>query len=297
MLNDSRQDLRKDIGHWRARYHQFFPQVPPHPPADNPEDETLELPSSYNANRLESFGLGTLANLEFTIRLGHAYDAIDDIRTSIHIYNTSSREKRTQLSGQRSGTRAWSILNSIKNDTRECAKRYHLSYSALLTLGLPGDSELKPIREEDLWGRDMALMTKQGESKRKEPWYWVIGKPRDISNGDWELECKSVPYPKPISESYFHQVERVRWFRMRAARDRYREEVEILNEEFRRTYQSFTRMSVIWKKIGDTQFKLHASNPPLASGYHAFASRQAAMYTKLADNTVENWKKARVDIK
>lgn len=195
-LDENRRDLRKDIGHWRARYLQLFPRAPPHTSADHPENEVLELPSSYDTNHLESFGLSTLAKFEYEIRLGHAYDAIDDIRTAIHIYNFSSREKQTQLSGQRSGTRAWTVLNSIKNDARDCAKRYRRSYSALLTLGLPKDSELKPIGDQDLWGKDMSLMTKQGDSTRKEPWYWVIGKPRDISSDTWELECTSAPYPE-----------------------------------------------------------------------------------------------------
>ncbi len=93
-------------------------------------------------------------------------------------------------------------------------------------------------------------------------------------------------------------MERVRWFRTRAACDRYREELEILNEEFRRTYQSFARMTAIWEAIGDRQKKLREKdNSRLANGYHAFAYRQAAMYAKLARNTAENWTKARLFVR
>jgi hypothetical protein len=191
-LNNDRRDLHKAIDQWRTHYHQLFPQVSPHPPADYPENEILELPSSYNAKDRQQFGLGTLANFEYEVRLGHAYDTIDDIRTAIHVYNATCHEKKTQVFGQQPQTRAWAIVNSLKNDTRKCAKRYQLSYSALLALGLPKDSELKPIRDEDLWGKDVTSMTKQGDLKRKEPWYWVIGKPRDISDDAWEMECKSV---------------------------------------------------------------------------------------------------------
>lgn len=80
---------------------------------------------------------------------------------------------------------------------------------------------------------------------------------------------------------------------MRAARDRLLEEIEILNEELNRTHTSFTRMSVVWKAMGDKESKLRENDPRLASGYRAFAYRQAAMYTKLAHNTIEDWKKAR----
>ncbi len=189
-LNSSRQDLCKAIDQWRSHYCQLFPQAPPHSQADHPENDQLELPSSYDATCLPQYGLTTLAKIEYEIRLGHAYDAIDDIRTSIHIYNVSSHEKQTQVSRTRQSTRAWGILSSLKSNTRECAKRYCLSYEALLALGLSKDSELKPIRDGDLWGKDMTSMTKQGDSKRKEPWYWTVGKPSGLSDDMWELECE-----------------------------------------------------------------------------------------------------------
>jgi hypothetical protein len=190
-LSNNRQDLQKAINKWRSRYQKLFPRSPPHPLADHPENEILELPSSYNANCFQQFDLTTLARLEYEIRLGYAYDSIDDIRSAIHIYNVSNHEKRTQVFGQRPTTRAWAVLNSLRDNIRECANRYRLSYSALVTLGLPGDSELKPIGDQDLWGKNMTSTSKQGDSKRKEPWYWVIGKPRDLSDDAWELECTS----------------------------------------------------------------------------------------------------------
>lgn len=291
-LNDSRRDLRRAINQWRIRYRERFPQVFPHTPTDFPEDETLELPSSYNTNHNQQFGLDTLAQLEYEIRLGHAYDTIDDLRTAIHVHNASNHEKRTQVFGQRPSTRARVVLNSLKQDIRECAKRYRLSYSALVALGLPKDSELKPIGESELWGKDMTSMSKLGDSKHKEPWYWVIGKPRDVSDGAWEQERMYPPYNIP-SSTYFYLVERVRWFRTRAARDRCTEELEILDEEFRRTHHSFTRMDVIWMAIGKDQFALRSDNDRLASGYCAYACRQAALYTKLADNTAKHWRDAR----
>ncbi len=189
-LDTSRRDLRKAIDQWCTHYRQLFPCATLHVQADYPEDDTLELPSTYDATHHQQFGLATLAQFEYEIRLGYAYDAIDELRTAIHIYNVSSQEKQSQVHGQRPATRAWGIINGLKNDARECAKRYHLCYEALLALGLSRDSELKPITDGELWGRNMTSMTKQGDSKRKEPWYWVIGKPRDISDDVWELECK-----------------------------------------------------------------------------------------------------------
>lgn len=95
-----------------------------------------------------------------------------------------------------------------------------------------------------------------------------------------------------ISLTNSFEVDRVRWFRTRAAHDRCEEKLQILNEEFSRTYCSFTKMSNIWKKIGDKQFNLRKNPPRLGDGYRAFAYRQATMYTKLAKETVDHWNSA-----
>lgn len=87
-------------------------------------------------------------------------------------------------------------------------------------------------------------------------------------------------------------MDRVCWFRTRSACNRRLEELEILDEEFRRTHHSFDQTSNIWKVIGDRQFVLKGNDHRLANGYRAFAYRQANMYTKLADSTVENWRMA-----
>ncbi len=156
--------------HHRTCYRVLYPNALPHIAADHSENDTLELPLSYNPFDRQKFNRDTLARFEYEIRLGHAYDAIDDPRNAIHIFNASAREKKTHVYGQQPGTRARGILSSLKDDIHECAKRYQLTYTNLLTLGLPNNSELKPINDNDLWGNDMTSTRKQGDSRRKEPW-------------------------------------------------------------------------------------------------------------------------------
>ena len=63
-------------------------------------------------------------------------------------------------------------------------------------------------------------------------------------------------------------MDRVKWFRDRADRDRFREEVEILEAEFQRTVISFGRMSEVW-----SQMATDATGP----GSVAYAHRKAAI--------------------
>lgn len=81
-------NLRKAIDQRHSCYRKRFSQAFLHVSIGHPENETLELPSSYALDLRRQFVLGGLASLEYEIRLDHAYDSVDDIRTAIHIYNT-----------------------------------------------------------------------------------------------------------------------------------------------------------------------------------------------------------------
>jgi hypothetical protein len=69
-------------------------------------------------------------------------------------------------------------------------------------------------------------------------------------------------------------VDRVKWFRERANRDRHREEVEILEADFERTALSHSRMAEVWDQLAESCIeKLGAS---------AYAKKKVGMYTGLA---------------
>ncbi|KAJ3565721.1 hypothetical protein NP233_g7455 [Leucocoprinus birnbaumii] len=273
-LSESRSDLRSAIETWRRELRTIYPDIPPLGSSAYPEMDTLELPSSYSMLKIHEYNIAEFARLEFTIRLGVAYDAIDDIRSTIHIYNACKLVKRTEVFGQGPATRAWTILNGLKGDIRECAKRYQQTFQGLRQLGLPDTHELQQITEQDLWGKDMSSTKKKGDSKRAEPWFWIIGKPGNISDEEWKLE-----------------LDRVRWFRARASRDRLQEEVEIICAEFQRVTVSFSRMTDIWKTIGD-RMSAQESDEYIAQGYRAYAYKQAEMYEQLNLASLSHWAEA-----
>ena len=80
-------------------------------------------------------------------------------------------------------------------------------------------------------------------------------------------------------------VDRVKWFRERASRDRQREEAEILEAEFQRTVISHSRMADVWCKL--------ATNCGPRLGAAAYAWKKHAMYTELAKNCTEWYEKAK----
>ncbi|KAJ3554489.1 hypothetical protein NP233_g12411 [Leucocoprinus birnbaumii] len=201
----------------------------------------------------------------------------DNIHTTIHIYNACALTKRIDVFSQEGNTRSWTVLNTLKDDICQCAKRYRLAFQALTRLGLPTDSELKPVGDNDLWGKDMMSLRKKGNSKREEPWFWLIGKPKECTDEQWQLEYQ------------------VHWFCTRALRDRLKEEVEILTAEFQRIITSFTKMDSIWRTVGEKKQEAilaEGGSPLVAQGFRSFAYRQAAMYQRLAHDARIHWSKA-----
>lgn len=84
------------------------------------------------------------------------------------------------------------------------------------------------------------------------------------------LAFRSFCWPTEIEPA---PVDRVKWFRDRAERDRLREEIDILNAEFDRTEKSHTRMAEVWTQL---------ANSSSCPGASAYAQRTAHMYSKLA---------------
>jgi len=64
----------------------------------------------------------------------------------------------------------------------------------------------------------------------------------------------------------------VKWFRERSARNRLREEKEILEEELKRTAHSFSYLRGMWKTLAGRSSAL---------GEASYAHKQAAMFERL----------------
>jgi hypothetical protein len=71
-------------------------------------------------------------------------------------------------------------------------------------------------------------------------------------------------------------VDQVQWFRDRAQMQRWVEEFEIVEEEFRRTIRSYARMAEIWTSL--------AESPGLAKGFTPYALKQAQMYQDMSED-------------
>lgn len=68
---------------------------------------------------------------------------------------------------------------------------------------------------------------------------------------------------------------------MRARVERFREEIEILEEEFSRTHRAFSKQAQVWEELSIKKQGL---------GFSCYANRQAAISDRLALDCQEEWR-------
>lgn len=196
-IQKARHKLQKDLIIWRQSQFVFCPLLKPYLGAvdpTSPEKEKLMLPSSFDQRLREHFGLTSLALTEYKLREGQAYDALEDLRRKIKIFNANLDFKKTNVFGQGANTRAQGFLSQLSADKISAAEKYRVARRALITLGLPeSDMALQELHDNQLIGKDMSRPPKIGDSKRVDPWFWTVGKPSGLTpkeQGEWSLESK-----------------------------------------------------------------------------------------------------------
>lgn len=201
-IRKARQKLQQALVTWRQNQFQFCPLLRPSIDAvdpASPEREKLLLPSSFNEGLRKRFGLTSLAIIEYKLREGQAYDALEDLREKIKIFNVNLDFKKKNVFGQGPSTRAQDFLKQLTADKVTAADKYRIAYQALTRLGLSrAETELQELRDDELFGKDASRLAKLGDSKNGDPWFWTVGRPQGLSDkeqAEWSLECKSYFCP------------------------------------------------------------------------------------------------------
>ncbi|KAJ6631636.1 hypothetical protein B0H10DRAFT_1938469 [Mycena sp. CBHHK59/15] len=225
LLRGARNRLHRDVTDLRTRLIQ---RVPAYKKIMKDIDATNLRTSETVRDEMK---LAALAQVEYVQREGQAFDALSDVRTAIMTFNYNCTIKRSEIHGVGANTRAQNYLKSLHNDIIIAADTYTRTQEALIALGLPStDPVLQRLVKTELYGKGG---TKQaaGDAKKREPWFWSTGRPADMSAEEvteWEAE-----------------VNRVKWFRERALRDRAQEEKEMLEQEFERAITWFSKTADI----------------------------------------------------
>lgn len=183
---------------WRTMQFNLYPTLRDHindgMDFARPETEKLYFPSSFNQAVRSSLQLNKLAAVEYSLREGQAYDALENVRLAIKIFNFNLDFKKTYVHGQGPNTRAQEYLRTLTNDKKTAADTYRRSRAALIKLGLSEtDSSLRELLDSELWSKDTSRPARLGDSRKEDPWFWTVGTPAGMSSKektDWSTESK-----------------------------------------------------------------------------------------------------------
>ncbi|RPD56280.1 hypothetical protein L226DRAFT_469306, partial [Lentinus tigrinus ALCF2SS1-7] len=281
--------LQRRIDGWRKIQNLFMPSVvtlvsqqSSSDPQDSPlpQKASLFLPSSAC---IEVTVPHILLDHEWRLREAQALDALTDLRGHLEVRAYVYRYKDQHLRGQRETLRSRSIINSIENKIKMDASCYRAAYSALTTLSgalakVNWRGSLQPLLDSDI--RHVSAGDGSGSEGRRElSWIWKAGS----ASADGNLVNEGA-------NDNLQEGLRVEWCKSRARAKRWIEEVEILQEEMRRTKEYLDWHSRWWQ--GHTALMFH-QRAETVEGAHAYAYRQALIRNKMATYCERAWRYVR----
>ncbi|RPD55070.1 hypothetical protein L227DRAFT_475895, partial [Lentinus tigrinus ALCF2SS1-6] len=221
---------------------------------------TIALPSSYHRMITSRSCMRTFVELETDFRRAEALNKLEDVRTSIIAHEVIKLHKK-KFTGKSITTRNRSIIQEAEEGTVQAANRYRRHWVALRALGL-NDPSLKPLARGDLARFDVSTERDMGKSKHQTSWIW-----ENFSFVDSEEDDRT--------RGVYDDARRVHWFRSSALCARWAEELEILEEEMKRTVRFFKYWEERWQSIA------RARDSEGEYGAAAYARRQAYRHTRL----------------
>ncbi|GJF00552.1 CxC2 domain-containing protein [Phanerochaete sordida] len=261
---------------------------PPHIPELGPETAQFEERARRRSRLLESLAPDLVAS-EARLRQAQCSDALEDLRTKLHIRSRFRQYKRLNVRNQHRNQRANDTLVKIETRLQFAADKYRAARDALRSL--VGDAatwqaqyasdypdlrhdDVRPFDEDDAdtkTRKQKMRKTKKkqiAEGSRKVSWIW-----RGAGSTDGEGISAGV---------------RVEWMKARARCKRWGEELKLLPEEMRRTVVYHSWKAEWWAKRASLRPDASAA---LREGLAAYAHRQAAIRRGLSAQADALWKK------
>ncbi|KAF7325884.1 hypothetical protein MKEN_00439200 [Mycena kentingensis (nom. inval.)] len=218
-----------------------------------------------------------LAQIEEQQRVAQCQNSIAKLCRNLHSRRWLIAHRNSNLTGQRATTKTSKLFSSMSTESKLVVSRYRCGYRALEHLGrLASYPRLRLLRDQDIQiniddaFQDIDARKKlariggrgsrpsrnmPGRSRRVMSWIWT-------ALGSWDAD----------DEQYLHDSMRVEWAQALARKDRWIEEVALLEEEMRRTLRYLDWRADLWRSRAEARDDAEAS---LASGLRAYALKTA----------------------
>ncbi|KAJ7015979.1 hypothetical protein C8F04DRAFT_983763 [Mycena alexandri] len=253
----------------------------PADPEETPERTPLMLPSALTAEERKN---GCMAGVEYTeaiARDGQCSAALLRLRNQLHIKSRFIVYKKHNSRHQGANTRSRALVARNESKIRLHSEKYQTAWNAirLLNGGNPKAKQRQLVAEgevieeendEEGWedgdGEDNVAGASSTENRRVLSWIWTV---TGTMGSDVEIE----------------EALRIEWAKAYARSRRWKEEIRLLEEEYRRILLSFEYEAQRWearvRAIPVSEVELG-----YAQGAVAYALKQAAMYRDIAARAV-----------
>nr|GAT46441.1 predicted protein [Mycena chlorophos] len=236
-----------------------------------------------------------LAVIEERQRVSQCENTLSQLRSSLHARRWLIAHRNANLTGQRQTTRAAKLMERMGHRTDWLKARYDRGFGALAGLRVAAAyAYLRPLSPDDVrldQDRDIAdldarsklakINTSRGarpsrnmpstsKSRRLMSWIWT-------AQGAFDDD-----------EAHLHDSLRMEWTRAMARRDRWREEVALLEEEMRRVLRYLGWQSNWWD---DQAIRREVPDLALAAGLRAYALKSSSYSNRLMGYFQSKWMK------
>ncbi|KAF7795849.1 hypothetical protein EIP86_007016 [Pleurotus ostreatoroseus] len=225
-----------------------------------------------------------LVSQETQLRHSQCLDALETVRTLIHMRCGLRQYKRVNVCHQGPNTRAQGLLTNLERRIRNSANKYRAARAALMALaGDPQEwnkqygKKLLELRPEDIRApEDDDPDTAHRKKKRKGP-----AEGRRLVSWIW----RGTSDVEGLNESV-----RIEWLKARGRVQRWNEELRLLPEEVRRSIAFLEWKAGQWDQRALCRQDV---DPALQAGLQSYAAKQAAISHGLSARFSTSWKKTK----
>ncbi|KAG6836043.1 hypothetical protein H0H93_012007 [Arthromyces matolae] len=244
-------------------------------PSELPQEERARIPS--------------LVVIEDRLREAHANQALGDLRKQLRLRTFSLKFKNENANSQGTYTRMRALQDQISARIRDASSRYRAAREALLNLrgNGPWEEVFRELQEKDLRGVNEHVVRSEEENSRARAHAWASSSTvdpiqtistRELQTGEGHRSASWIWYTvskeelEADSDGTLNDGIRLEWLKARSRAHRWKEEVQLLEEEMRRVLEYTKWKSVWWEQKG---LQRNVESPSLREGLLAYAARQA----------------------
>ncbi|KAI5822511.1 hypothetical protein K523DRAFT_358333 [Schizophyllum commune Tattone D] len=270
---------------------------------DNIEDMRLFLPSELPELVREAVCGPGVAKAEEAFRQAETEETLEDIRRGLRARTATNQYRQANARGITMATRARAVFDKIAKRIHIGKIRYRFARNCLLRLRGhgPWESRLRPLEDHDVRALNERAMTAKEREDREHARAlghnidWAAEEGVVLTNvvnaGEGSRRLSWIWYTDPGSsattgEGHLNEALRVEYLKSKARRDRDREEIQLLEEEMRRTIASLEYDSEMWRQRAQSRTEC---DEVLADGLRSYAHEHAAICRERAALLKGKW--------